>query len=435
MRGSGETGPPGTPANDVERSNAVMPGASLGSFRLPDDLGFVVARGEGATVWSTEGRAFVDYVMGSGPLVLGHAHPRVVAAVQEQAALGTTYYYLNEPATRLAERIVRLVPCAEAVRFCGSGTEATFYALRIARAATGRDTVLKFAGGYHGSHDYGLHTLGADGVRRETEGIPPGVTDSVLVAPFNDLEAAAALADANPGRIAAVIVEPVQRAIPPQPGFLRGLRELCDRHGALLVFDEVVTGFRLALGGAQGAYGVVPDLCALGKAMGGGLPIAAVAGSRELIELTAGDASRQGRVYMGNTLNGNPLACAAGLAALDVMEEEAGCERLAASGSLLAAGMRDAAERLSVPFQVLGPPSIGEPVLGDGEIRDEASYLAQDRAASVAFGVELLRRGIFVHPGFKMYLSTAHTPSQLEMTVETAYEALKAVRDRGLVRA
>jgi len=412
-----------------------MPGATLGSFRLPDDLAFVVERGEGASIWSTDGRQFVDYVLGSGPLVIGHAHPRVVAAVQDQVRRGTTFYYLNERATRLAEKIVQLVPCAEAVKFCGSGTEATFYALRIARAATGRDTILKFSGGYHGAHDYGLHVLGAEGrVERESDGIPPGVTDSVLVAPFNDLEAARALAEANRERLAAVIVEPVQRAILPRPGFLQGLQEICDATGALLVFDEVVTGFRLRLGGAQEEFGVVPDLCALAKAMGGGLPIAAVAGSRALIELTVPGVSPKDRpVYMGNTLNGNPLACAAGLATLEVLEEEDGPARIAAMGSLLHQGFHEVASRLDVPLKVIGPPAFGDPVIGDGEVFDLAGYNSQNRKASTAFGVELLRRGIFVNPGFKMYVSTAHTPAQVELTVETAFEALKAVKDQGLI--
>jgi glutamate-1-semialdehyde 2,1-aminomutase len=420
---------------ELERSNAVMPGATLGSFRLPEEVAFVIDRGEGATVWSTDGRQFVDYVLGSGPMVLGHAHPEVVGALQGQLRLGTTFYYLNDKATRLAEKIVELVPCAEAVKFCGSGTEATFYALRIARAATGRDTILKFSGGYHGAHDYGLHVLGAGGeVERESDGIPPGVTDSVLVAPFNDLEATRELAEANRERLAAIIVEPVQRAIPPRPGFLQGLRQLCDSTGALLVFDEVVTGFRLRLGGAQEEFGVEPDLCALAKAMGGGLPIAAVAGSRDLIELTVpGRGSKDRPVYMGNTLNGNPLAAAAGLATLEVLQEEDGPAHIAATGTLLHQGLHEVAARLDVPLHVVGPPSFGDPMIGDGEVYDLASYNSQNLAAATAFGVELVRRGIFVMPGFKMYVSTAHTPAQIEMTVESAYDALKAVRDRGLI--
>ncbi len=422
------------PSSELDRINSLSPGATLGGFRLPADLAFVVERGEGATIWSTDGRPFVDYVLGSGPLVLGHAHPRIVAAIQAQAARGTTYYYLNEPALKLAERIMRLVPCAEAVKFCSSGTEATFYALRIARAATGRDTILKFAGGYHGSHDYGLQTLEGTVQVPESLGIPAGVTDSVVVAPFNDLPATAALAESNRDRLAAIIVEPVQRAIPPEPGFLQGLREICDRTGALLVFDEVVTGFRLALGGAQDVYGVTPDLAALAKAMGGGLPLAAVAGRRDLIELTVPRSDRNERaVYMGNTLNGNPLSCAAGLAALEVLEEEGGPEKIAAAGSALATGFREAAARLGIPFQVLGPPAFGDPIIGAGEIRNQADYLRQNRAASAAFGVELLRRGIFVNPGFKMYISTAHGPAEIDQTVEVAEEALRAVRDQGLV--
>jgi len=421
-------------STELDRINLLTPGATLGGFRLPDDLAFVVARGEGASIWSTDGRQFVDYVLGSGPLVLGHAHPRIVAAIQAQAARGTTYYYLNEPALELAERIMRLVPCAEAVKFCSSGTEATFYALRIARAATGRDTILKFAGGYHGSHDYGLQTLDGSVQVSESLGIPAGVTDSVVVAPFNDLGATSALAEAHRDRLAAIIVEPVQRAIPPQPGFLAGLRKICDRTGALLVFDEVVTGFRLALGGAQEVYAVTPDLAALAKAMGGGLPLAAVAGRRDLIELTVPRTERNERaVYMGNTLNGNPLSCAAGLAALEVLEEEDGPARIAAAGTAMATGFRDAAARLDIPFQVLGPPAFGDPIIGAGEILNQADYAAQNRVASVAFGVELLRRGIFVNPGFKMYVSTAHGPAEIDQTVEVAGEALRAVRDQGLI--
>jgi glutamate-1-semialdehyde 2,1-aminomutase len=424
--------------DEMLRIEAVLPGASLGTLRLPADLAFVVARGEGATIWTTDGRQLVDYVLGSGPLVLGHGHPRIVEAVKEQVERGTTFYYLNEPATRLAERLVELVPCAEAVKFCGSGTEATFYALRIARAATGREAILKFAGGFHGSLDYGLQTL--DGNRRvpESAGIPRSVADGVLVAPFNDLAATVQLAQANRETLAAVIVEPVQRSLVPLPGFLEGLRELCDRIGAVLIFDEVVTGFRMSLGGAQQVYGVIPDLCALGKAMGGGLPIAAVAGRRDLLELTVPTLSETPRsVYMGNTLNGNPLACAAGLAALEVLVEEDGPTKLASTGSALGAGLLEVAARLSVPFQVIGPPAFSDPIIGNGTVVDQASYLAQNRLASVAFAYELIRRGIFINPGKatqKMYVSTVHTQSQIDMTVEVAYDALKAVQEQGLIR-
>lgn len=420
--------------NALIRSNAVIPGATLGSFKLPDAVSFIVSHGQGSSIWSTDGRKYVDYVLGSGPLVLGHAHPRIVAAVREQLLKGTTYYYLNVPATELAERVARLVPCAEAVKFCGSGSEATFYALRIARAATGRDVILKFAGGYHGAQDYGQQTVGPKGQLAESLGIPLTVGETVIVAPFNDLDATEALVEANRERLAAIIVEPVQRAIMPVPGFLEGLRSLCTRVGSLLIFDEIVTAFRLRLGGAQEAFNVVPDLCSLGKVMGGGLPIAAVAGSRQLLELTVPRPDGAGPgVYMGNTLNGNPLSCVAGLAALDVLSEEDGCTTIANTGSAIARGFEEAAQRLSVPLHMIGPPAFCEPVIGDGHVVDQASYLAQNRRASIALGVELVRRGIFVHPGFKLYVSTAHTPTDVEMTAEAAFDAIKAVRDQGLV--
>jgi glutamate-1-semialdehyde 2,1-aminomutase len=419
---------------DVARADAVIPGATLGSFRLPPELSFVVSHGERATIWSTDGRRYVDYVLGSGPLVLGHAHPRIVAAVQEQMARGSTYYYLNEAATELAERVVELVPCAEAVKFCGSGSEATFYAMRIARAATGRELILKFGGGFHGAQDYSQQNLGPAGVQPESLGIPKSIGESVLVSPFNDLESVGRLAEANEGRIAAVVVEPVQRAIMPLPGFLHGLRDICTRIGALLIFDEIVTGFRMRLGGAQEEFRVQPDLCTLGKVLGGGLPLAAVAGPRELLELTvSGGAGRGLSAYMGNTLNGNPLSCVAGLATLDVLAEEDGCKSIGVTGDLLRRGLTEVASRLSVPLHMIGPPAFSEPVIGDGHVVDYVTYMSQDREASVEFGKELLKRGIFVNPGTKMYISTAHTSSDIDLTVEVAFDALRAVRDRGLV--
>ena len=427
--------------SELERIESVIPGSCLGTFRLPDEVAFVAARGEGATLWSTEGRAFVDYVLGSGPMVLGHAHPRVVAAVQEQATRGTTFYAMNEMAATLAERIVQLVPCAEAVKLVGDGAEATFYCLRLARAFTGRSCVLKFEGAYHGHHDYALHGFNPKGspdypsAEPDSAGIPSAVSETVLVAPFNDLATTRRVAEAAGPELAAVIVEPVQRALLPRPGFLAGLRELCDRTGALLVFDEVVTGFRLALGGAQQLYGVTPDLCALGKVVGGGLPLAAVAGRREVVELSVPGAPRERAVYLSGTLNGNPLAAAAGLATLQVMEEEAGPRRLETAGGMLAEGLRDAAQRLSAPLQMIGPPAFSEPIFGEGQVVDYRSYAATNRKAAQAFGVELVRRGVFVHPASKLYVSAAHTPAQLDMTAEVAFEALRAVRDRGLLEA
>jgi glutamate-1-semialdehyde 2,1-aminomutase len=418
-----------------------IPGNCFGTFKLPDPVAFVAVRGEGATIWSDDGRKFTDFVLGSGPMILGHAHPRVVAAIQEQAARGTTFYAMNDIAPRLAARIADLVACARAVKFVGDGAEATFYALRLARAFTGRDLVLKFEGAYHGHHDYALHGLKPTRdanyplAQPDSAGIPAGVSNTMLIAPYNDLDTTMQLVEPVADKLAAIIVEPVQRSLMPKAGFLAGLRALCDRTGALLVFDEVVTGFRLALGGAQEAFGVKPDLCSLGKVIGGGLPLAAVAGRRDVLELTVPTRANDGRsVYMSGTLNGNPLAAAAGLATLDVLAEEDGPARIGEIGTSLSRGFEECAHKLSIPLQMIGPPAFADPVFGGDEISDYRSYAATNRKAAQQFGIELLKRGLFVHPGSKLYISTAHTDEQIEGACTTAYEAMRAVRDNGLLQ-
>lgn len=419
----------------------VIPGNCFGTFKLPAEVAVVIARGKGASLWTIEGKQLIDFVLGSGPMLIGHAHPRVVAAIQEQAARGTTFYAMNDVAPRLAERIAQLVPCAEAVKLVGDGADATFYALRLARAFTGRDLVLKFEGAYHGHHDYALQGLKPTAAanypvaRPDSAGIPAGVSSTVLIAPFNDIETTQRLVEPVANRLAAIIVEPVQRALMPKAGFLAGLRSLCDRTGALLVFDEVVTGFRLALGGAQQVFGVKPDLCALGKVIGGGLPLAAVAGRRDILELSVPGRSEDGRsVYLSGTLNGNAISAAAGLATLDVLAEENGPARLAETGTLLANGFKDCARKLSIAFQMIGPPAFSDPVFGDGAIYDHRSHAATNRAAAKQFGIELLKRGVFVHPASKLYVSTAHSGDQIELACKAAYEAMRTIRDSGLLK-
>jgi glutamate-1-semialdehyde 2,1-aminomutase len=418
----------------------VIPGKCFGTFRLPDQIAFVAERGAGANLWTTDGRKLVDYVLGSGPMMIGHAHPRVVAAIQQQAARGTTFYAMNDVAPRLAARIAEIVPSAKAVKFVSDGAEATFYSIRLARAFTGRDLVLKFEGAYHGHHDYSLHGLKpARGVnypaaQPDSAGIPASVSSTMLIAPYNDLETTSQLVASVGDRLAAIIVEPIQRSLLPRPGFLAGLRDLCDRTGALLVFDEVVTGFRIALGGAQEAFGVEPDLCALGKVIGGGLPLAAVAGRRDVLELTVPDRTADGRsVYMSGTLNGNPLAAAAGLATLDIIVEEDGPARLAEIGTKLIEGFAECARKLSVPLQMIGPPAFADPVFGEGNVDDYRSYAATNRAAAKQFGIELIKRDVFVHPASKLYISTVHTDNQVEFACKAAYEAMRTVRDSGLL--
>jgi glutamate-1-semialdehyde 2,1-aminomutase len=261
-----------------------------------------------------------------------------------------------------------------------------------------------------------------------------GVSETVLIAPYNDLDSTVQLVQPVAERLAAVIVEPVQRSLMPRPGFLAGLRALCDRTGALLVFDEVVTGFRLALGGAQEVFGVRPDLCALGKVIGGGLPLAAVAGRREVLELTVPDRAPDGRsVYLSGTLNGNAIAAAAGLATLDVLVEEDGPRYLVEIGSKLARGFAESARKLGVPLQMIGPPAFSEPVFGEGELFDYRSYAATNRVAARLFGIELLKRSLFVHPASKMYISTAHHDDHIESACRASFEAMRVIRDRGLL--
>jgi glutamate-1-semialdehyde 2,1-aminomutase len=415
-------------------------GAIPGGYFGPFDLPIVASRGEATRLWDVQGREYIDYVLGSGPLILGHAHPAVVEAIHQQAANGSTFYVMNEQALALAQRVVDLMPSVEAVKFVGSGAEATFYALRLARAFTGRNMVLKFEGAYHGHHDYSLHGLkslgspAAGAAVPDSAGRPPAVSKTMLTAPFNDLETTRQITEPHADQLAAVIVEPVQRALLPQPGFLQGLRTLCDELGALLIFDEVVTGFRLAPGGAQEIYGVTPDLTTLGKILGGGLPLAALAGRQDILALTVRKATDlEHFVYLSGTLNGNALAAAAGLATLAVLENEDGWARLERSGQKLIEHMNSLAYELSIPLRMIGPAAFPEPVFGQEQVHDFRSYLGTDRSAAERFGVELVHQGILVHPGTKIYLSLLHTEEDLGRFVDASKQALLEIREENFV--
>jgi len=295
-----------------------FPGGVLGGYYAPDDLQFVVKEARGAHLFDFSGREYLDYVLGSGPMVLGHAHPAVIAAVEAQLRKGSTYFQLSEPAVALAEEICRAVPCAEQLRYASSGTEATFFALRVARAFRKRDRILKFEGGFHGTHDYSLMSVGPRAPKAfpaptpDSAGIPHAISDEVLIAPFNDLAETEAILAAHHESLAAVIMEPFQRLVVPDKAFLAGVREVTRRYGVPLIFDEIVTGFRLAYGGAQEYYGVVPDLAAVGKIIGGGFPLAAVVGREEIMRHLAPAMEATGEfVQQAGTLNGNPVAAAA----------------------------------------------------------------------------------------------------------------------------
>ena len=421
----------------LSTAGAVLPGACLGQNSLPPELSFVVDHGEGARLVDVRGRTYLDYVLGSGPLLLGHAHPAIVRAVQEQVVRGSTFHWLSEPSIRLAETVVGAVPCAEQLRFVSTGTEATMFACRMARAFTRREKILKFEGGWHGFHDYAM----AGNWRVPSEapypypgpdlgGIPRGALESVLVAPFNDLATTERIATERGSELAAIIVEPLQRSIRPRPGFLAGLRELAHRLGALLVFDEVVTGFRLAYGGAQEYYGVLPDLAVYGKALTCGFSLAAIAGRADV--MATADPARKGSLdYAGlsGTLSGNALACAAGIAALAELRRPGVYERLHALGDRLRSGIARRAERVGVPVQVLADGPIAQVffINPEADLSTDRALRAADGRKATRFGLECLRRGIFTIPGTKLYLSLAHTDTDIDWTLDVMEESLRTV--------
>jgi glutamate-1-semialdehyde 2,1-aminomutase len=418
-------------------AQSVLPGACLGQNSLPAELSFVAARGEGARLVDLRGRTYLDYVLGSGPLLLGHAHPALVRAVQEQVGRGSTFFWLSEPSIQLAEAVVQAVPCAEQVRFVSTGTEATMFACRMARAFTRREKILKFEGGWHGLHDYAM--VGNWRVPSEAPypypgpdvgGIPRGALESVLIAPFNDLETTEGIAARHRADLAAIIVEPLQRAIRPQPGFLAGLRRLADRLGALLIFDEVVTGFRLAYGGAQEHYGVVPDLAVFGKALTGGFSLAAIAG-RAGVMATA-DPARKGSLdyaALSGTLSGNALACAAGVAALGELRRPGVYPRLHALGERLRSGLARRAAGLGVPLQAIGDGPLAQVLFVDpaADLHTDRATRAADLGKAGRFAIECLRRGIFTLPHTKLYLSLAHTDADVDWTLDAMEDALRVV--------
>ncbi|MEM7222331.1 MAG: aminotransferase class III-fold pyridoxal phosphate-dependent enzyme [Pseudomonadota bacterium] len=400
----------------AQRALACFPaGISNGEFGLPDDLLTVIERGEGCRLWDTQGREFLDFSMGWGSALVGHARPEVVAAVTAQAPRGANFAYLNQPALELAEEIRRVSPAAEHLRFCASGTEATMYCQRLARAFTGKTKILKFEGAYHGANEAGVTSLFpnqnlAFPEPELTSAGTPAARQQLLVAPYNDLAAAEAIVTAEMADLAAVIAEPLQRCTPPKPGFLEGLRALCERTGVLLIFDEVVTGFRLAYGGAQEYYEVVPDLIAYGKALGGGLPIGAFGGRADIMDMVA--EQRIGGpdyVWMASTLGGNPISTAAAGAALGVLRQAGTYEHLHGLGRYLRAGLGRVLQDHGQSAQVIGDGPLAQVVFADQPVTDYRSTARGDKAKGRALMLGLFRAGVFLNPmGTKLYLSLAH---------------------------
>jgi len=415
-----------------EQARQVLPGGTFGNLSAE----VIIARGSGSRVWDQEGREYVDYLLGSGPMILGHGHPDVLQAVRAQLELGTTFFANSAPGIELAQAIVDAVPCADKVRYASSGSEADAFAMRLARAYTGRDKILKFEGGYHGYSDYGLMSLAPRKHANlptpipDSAGIPRSVSGEMLVAPFNDADAVEGLIREHKGEIAAVFMEPMQRLIEPRPGFLEAMRKLTLDNDILLVFDEIVTGFRLAYGGAQEYYGVVPDLCTLGKAIGGGFPLAAIAGRDDVMALF--DAQRTGAerfVPQIGTLSGNPIAAAAGVATLEVLRRPGTYDRHREIGERLMNGLSQRLSAAGIAARVVGVPSTFDVVFGDGDVRNYRDTQRGDPAVVARFNAVLRERGILKNAS-RYYVSTAHDERDLQHTFNAWDEAIAALGAR-----
>jgi len=410
-----------------QEANKVLVGGVNSPVRAFKGVGgdpFFVVSGKGPHITDVDGNELIDYVLSWGPLVLGHAHPQVVEAVRKALDKGSSFGIPTEAEVRLAERIAKHVPSIEKVRLVNSGTEATMSAIRLARGYTGRDLVVKVEGCYHGHVDSllakagsGLTTLGVP----TSPGIPDAYAKCTLIVPFNELAAARAAFESNAGRIACLIVEPVagnMGVIPPAQGYLQGLRELTRQHEALLIFDEVMSAFRVAMGGAQERYGVTPDLTTLGKVIGGGLPVGAYGGPAAIMD----HLSPVGPVYQAGTLSGNPLATAAGLATLEILEQPGVFDGIEASMTQLADGLGDIARETGVPIYKTQVGSMACLFFNDRTVKDYADATASDTGRYAKFFWGMLERGVYFAPSqFEAcFMSSAHGPDEIDRTLEAA---------------
>ena len=399
-----------------ERALRVFPGGiSNGEFGLPPEQLVVMERGEGCKLWDTNNKEYLDFSMGWGSCLVGHARPEIVDAVRKQISRGSNFAFLNPHALTLAEELQRLSPSVDSVRFCASGTEANIYCQRLAKAFTGKSKLLKFEGAYHGANEPGVTSLFPtkflDFPEPElTSAGTPMTKYDLLVAPYNDLKTTQAIVAEHAGDIAAIVMEPLQRCTPPKEGFLEGVRTLCDDHGLLLVFDEVVTGFRLAYGGAQEYYGVVPDLVAYGKALGGGYPIGVVGGREEIMEWV--NENRHGSdeyVWMASTLGGNPISMAAANASLGVFRQTHTYDRLHALGRYFRELLEKVLRERQLTGQIIGDGPLAQIVFSAEPVNDYRSSAKGDKKMSRALMLGLFERGVFLNPmGTKFYLSIAH---------------------------
>jgi len=413
----------------VDLANKVLPAGGFGN--LASDI--VIAKGHGGRVWDVSGNEYVDFLIGSGPMLVGHCNEEVLAAVQEQVLRGTTFFANNEAGIRLAAEIVDAVACADQVRYVSTGSEATFYAMRLARAHRQRDKILKFEGGYHGMSDYALMSMAPKRpgnfpqATPDSAGIPQRIRDEVLIAPFNDAETAASLIREHHDELGGIIVEPFQRLLPPQPGFLEALRKLATEYNIPLIFDEVVTGFRFAYGGAQAYYGVTPDLCAMGKVIGGGFPLAAIAGRADIMAHFDRNAVDDERFMPQiGTLSGNPVAAVAGLATLAILKRPGAYEKIFATGTKLMQGLDGLLQEAGIPAQVIGEPPLFDVFFTSGDIKDYRGMQGNDLDRAKRFNGLLRERGVLKGDS-KFYISLAHDEADVAKTLDAFAGAIKVL--------
>ena len=416
------------------RAQQLLPGGVNSPVRAFKSVGgepFFVQRADGAYLHDVDGNRYIDYVGSWGPMIVGHNHPAVREAVQAAIQNGLSYGAPCPAEVTMAETITRLVPSCEMVRMVNSGTEATLSAIRLARGATGRSRIVKFEGCYHGHGDSFLVKAGSGALTfgvPTSPGVPKALADLTLTLPYNDFEAATKLFDECGGDIAGLIVEPVvgnANCLPPREGYLQHLRALCTQHGALLIFDEVMTGFRVALGGAQAHYGITPDLTTFGKIIGGGMPVGAYGGRRELMQQIA----PAGPIYQAGTLSGNPVAMAAGLAMLELIQAPGFHDGLAAATAALCEGMEAAARDAGVPLTTTRVGAMFGLFFTDQQVDTYAQAVACDTAAFNRFFHAMLERGVYLAPSaFEAgFMSSAHTPDVIDATISAAREAFKVV--------